>query len=64
MSDCVRPDLKDATNKKVLGKFKDELNSLVMTEFLTLNPKVYSIKYYNNLENTEIKNKKDFKRCC
>ena len=38
-------------------------NRLVMTEFLTLNPKVYSIKYYNNLENTELKIK-DFERCC
>ena len=61
LSESKREDLKDNKNKKVLGKFKDELNSLIMTEFLTLNPKVYSIKYYNNLENTEIKNKKTLK---
>ena len=40
----MRPDLKDNTNKKVLGKFKDENNSLLITEFLALNPKVYSFK--------------------
>ena len=61
LSESKREDLKDDENIKALGKFKDELNSLVMTEFLTLNPKVYSIKYYNNLENTEIKNKKTLK---
>ena len=37
------------------------MNSLIMTEFLALNPKVYSIKYYDTLENTEIKNKKTLK---
>ena len=50
LSDSKRPELKDDSNQKVLGKFKDELNSLIMTEFLALNPKVYSIKYYDNLE--------------
>ena len=34
------------------------MNSLIMTEFLALNPKVYSIKYYDTLENTEEINKK------
>jgi hypothetical protein len=61
LSDSKRPELKDDSNKKVLGKFKDEMNSLIMTEFLALNPKVYSIKYYDTLENTEIKNKKTLK---
>ena len=43
MSDSLRPDLKDDGNKKVLGKFKDEMNSLLIKEFTALNPKVYSI---------------------
>ena len=29
----------------MLGKFKDELNTLLMTEFVALRPKVYSIKH-------------------
>ena len=33
-------------NKKVLGKFKDELNSKIITEFCALKPKMYS---YNML---------------
>jgi len=37
------------------------MNSLIMTEFLALNPKVYSIKYYDTLENIEVKNKKTLK---
>jgi hypothetical protein len=59
LSDSTRTDLKDNTNKKVLGKFKDELNTLVMTEFIALNPKVYSIKH-QQVDKT-IKNKKTLK---
>ena len=29
LSDSIRPDMKDNTNKKVLGKFKDEMNTLL-----------------------------------
>ena len=43
MSDSLRPDLKDDGNKKVLGKFKDEMNSLIIKECTAVNPKVYSI---------------------
>ena len=43
LSDSLRPDLKDDGNKKVLGKFKDEMHSLLKKEFTALNPKVYSI---------------------
>ena len=34
--DSVRPDIKDTTNKKALGKFKDEMNTLIT--------KIHSIK--------------------
>ena len=60
-SDSKRPELKDDTNKQVIGKFKDECESLVITEFLALNPKVYSFKYSENLECSKIKNKKTLK---
>ena len=40
-----RRHLKDDANDGVLGKFKDELHAQIMTEWLALNPKVYSHKY-------------------
>ena len=43
LSDSARIDMKDNSNKKVLGKFKDEMGSLLIKEFTALNPKVYSI---------------------
>ena len=38
----------DITNKKVLMKFKDEMKSLIITEFIGLKPKMYSFNYINN----------------
>ena len=46
----------DITNKKVLMKFKDEMKSLILTEFIGLKPKMYSFNYIDN--NIEI-NKND-----
>ena len=45
LSDSLRHDMKNNDNKKVVGKFKDELNSLVMKDFIALNPKVYSFNH-------------------
>ena len=39
MSKSEREDLRCNDNENVLGKFKDELHGLVMTEFPGLNPK-------------------------
>ena len=63
LSDSIRPDMKDNTNKKVLGKFKDEMNTLLTKEFLALNPKVYSIIHQDMKTTGEIieKNKKTLK---
>jgi hypothetical protein len=36
--------LHDSTNNKVIGKFKDELSQMVMTEFVGLKSKMYSFR--------------------
>jgi len=63
MAESIRPDMKDETNNKVLGKFKDEMKSLVMTEFISLNPKVYSIHHQtlDEFNKVKIENKKTLK---
>ena len=37
----------DSINKKVLGKFKDECDGKVITNFIALRPKMYCLKVYN-----------------
>jgi len=37
----------DPTNKKVLGKFKDEMDGKVITNFIALRPKMYCLKVFN-----------------
>jgi hypothetical protein len=61
LSESERPDLKDNTNKKVLGIFKDENSWLIIKEWLALNPKVYSYIYQYLLDSDEVKNKKTLK---
>ena len=44
------PDIPIKTNNKVHGKFKHELGSKVIEEFIVIKPKTYSIKNYGAKE--------------
>ncbi|XP_033110636.1 uncharacterized protein LOC117111748 [Anneissia japonica] len=48
-------------NKKVLGKMKDELGGRIMTEFVGLRPKMYSIKTQDS--RLDVKRAKGVARC-
>ena len=56
LSDSLNSDIKDNGNKKVLGMFKDELQSLPMKEWTALNPKVYS---FTNVSHKDFEKGKD-----
>ena len=51
-SNSNRPDLQDNSNKKVFGKFKCEVNIIVIIEFLALSPKSYMYNYQTLDERT------------
>ena len=57
LSASLRPDLKDKMNDKVVGKFKDKLNSLVMKDWLALDPTAYS----HNHQSLQDKHEKEMK---
>ena len=46
----------DNTNKKVVGKFKEECDGKIITKFIGLKPKSYAFKIYNE-EKEEKKSK-------
>ena len=46
----------DPKNKKVLGKFKDELLSLTLEDFIGLRPKCYSLKFRGVVEKNKVIN--------
>ena len=41
LSESKRADLKDSTNKKKIGKMKDEMHTLVIKDYLALNLKIH-----------------------
>ena len=47
-------------NKKVIGKMKDELNGLIIKEFIGLCAKMYSLKYDENETMTKAKGEKKY----
>jgi hypothetical protein len=52
---------KDNTNRKVVGKFKDEGDGQIWSEFVGLRPKMYSASMHNGLEKKTCKGiKRDY----
>ena len=58
LSDSLRPNLKDNTNKKVQGKYKDEMNGLIITEVIALTCKTYGFNYQTPGEFNRVQIKK------
>ena len=47
-----------AKNKKVIGKFKDELGGAIITEFVALRPRTYLYLMYDDNETKKAKRRK------
>jgi hypothetical protein len=60
LSDRKREDFKSNENKKKLGFFKDELNSQILTEWISPNPRCYGYRY-QSYETNKIKEQKKAK---
>ena len=43
LADSVRSDLRDPTYEKIVGLMKDECKTKIITEFVALNPTVYTV---------------------
>ena len=54
--ESLNTEIKNDDNKKVIGKFKDELRGLPMKESTALNPKVYS---FRNVSHKDFEKGKD-----
>ena len=50
-------------NKKVIGKFKDEINGEPLVEFVGLKAKMYSLKHFNRGKIVETRKAKGVKKC-
>ena len=50
-------------NKKVIGKFKDQLGAKIMTEFWAIRAKTYAFAVYNGKKINEDKKAKGTKKC-
>ena len=55
LSESVRPDIRDNTNKKVIAKFKCESHDLIITDVLALTNKVYSYNCQTKDEYDKVK---------
>ena len=55
--------LEKGVNKKVIGLMKDEMGGNIITEFISLNPKVYAYKYIKEEIEKVDKKCKGVKRC-
>ena len=55
--------LKIGLNKKVIGKFKDELGGKILTEFVALSAKTYAYTQLRNEKLEEHKKAKGTKKC-
>ena len=56
--------LYSTANKKIIGKFKDELNSIHLQEFVGVLPKCYSLLFKGLVEKNVVKDELWHEKCC